>query len=88
MRFSSGQEVFLTGDAENELSHKPFSNASCLTVPAIYEAMFQWMKCGVAGQKNCSFTWFIKCDCSQPFFGIYSLKISIFQAINKNITNG
>lgn len=41
MRFSSGQEVFLTGDAENELSHKPFSNASCLTVPAIYEAMFQ-----------------------------------------------
>lgn len=51
MWFSSGQEVFLTGDVGNELSHKPFSNASCLTSAAIYQLCFQWMRCGVAMQK-------------------------------------
>lgn len=52
MWFSSGQEVFLKGDAGNELSHKLFLNASCLTVTAIYPLCFQWMRCGVAVQKS------------------------------------
>lgn len=63
MWFSSGQEVFLTGDVENELSHKPFSNASCLTVTVIYQAMFPMNEMWGSWAKNCSFTLFIKCDC-------------------------